>query len=138
MNLSSQQIKAIIDTVEKNWNEKNNKNIVTLKKFNKNKYLEKAKLIVKEVNGLSLDTIKYLYDSDFSFFNYKDKRNKLTLTLVYEEFIEDEELNKNREEISKFDRTECERKVILASIESKDLKELNLKFLASNNIKIIY
>lgn len=124
MNLSAQQINAVVATLEKQHNEKYNKQDEMDQKALEKKFKSIAQKARKELVALSKDTKTLLNSSDV-FYQGTVMSEKVILECFIEEYQEELE-NKKRTKsgLNIFNRDEIKRQVVMASIESKDVAEI--------------
>lgn len=129
MKLSTQQVNAIVDTLELAHNKKEEEQEEKKKKEAKGKYKTKSQTILNELSNLSEITKHYLSEGNNDFFDYSYKNNKrvakpnkITLSDIEDslEMMEEDDYGSGQS----FDTNEEKRKVVMMSIECKDMQEL--------------
>lgn len=143
MKLHPHEVKAIVDTLEKEHEKRfGKKDFKGLTKEEKAKLVQKNKKIRKEINALSLETRRELAeDGNGIWFDWqKNKKGLLrsekdTLEIITEDYLDNKRLKIKIDPARIFDREEMKRKVIMASIESQDVKEIMDKVMPKPKVK---
>ncbi len=121
MNLTRQQVKAIVDTLEIKFNEENKTEL----KVDKKAIKDKAKRIVKDFNSLSLETRKYFEDEVYAISKHSYRIAVADVEENIKEQLESEAFSK--EVKKRFDRVEVERKVIMQALSVDSIEKLAIK-----------
>ena len=131
MNLTRQQVQAVVDTLEKDWNDAQKKE-EKKKSTEPDKFKIQAEKIAKEFNKLSLETRKFIDQGgvsttgklcEMSERDIKDIAESLKDDFEYEE----ERKNRGKKVVKGFDREEITRQVVMKALSVKNITELATK-----------
>lgn len=129
MRLQTQQVNALVATLEIEHNKKYNSDEDGLSDKETKEIKARAKRVRLALIHLPKDAKKYL-DMSGSFYNGKPLSEKIILEELKEEYINDrdnKERKKGKRDLSVFDREEVKRKIIMTSMSCKTLEELSKK-----------
>lgn len=135
MNLTRQQVQAVVDTLEMNFNKEKEEKEKLVKKIAKpDPFKEQAEKIAKEFNKLSLETRKFIDEGSIPITGKScqiAERDIKEISETLKEDFEYEEERKNRGKKVKvedvFDREEVTRQVVMKALSVKNITDLATK-----------